>query len=148
MARAGWAVGVALALVLVGCGNDDDNGDGGNGRNGDAATEATVSIAAPGDDEEVTSPVAIEMEADGITIEPAGEVRDGAGHFHIIVDVGCVDPGETIPMTEGYNHFGMGQTEAEVELEPGEHELCLQAGDGAHTALDATDEITITVAGA
>ncbi|WP_114594048.1 DUF4399 domain-containing protein [Euzebya pacifica] len=38
-----------------------------------------------------------------------------------------------------------GSTSAELELEPGEHTLCLQDGDGEHTALDLTDEITVTV---
>lgn len=33
-----------------------------------------------------------------------------------------------------------------MPLEPGEHSLCLQTGDGVHTALDLTDEISITVA--
>lgn len=30
-------------------------------------------------------------------------------------------------------------------LEPGEHTLCLQAGNGAHEAPDLTDEVAITV---
>ena len=53
--------------------------------------------------------------------------------------------GEIIPAAEGFNHFGMGQTETELELEPGEYTLCLQVGDGIHAAVDLVDEITITV---
>lgn len=119
----------ALALALAAC------GDGGG-----------VSFAEPQDGETVSSPVRVVMQSEEITIEEAGEVREGAGHFHIMVDVGCVEPGETIPAdSEQHLHFGDGSTEATVELDPGEHTLCLQVGDGAHTALDATDEITITV---
>ena len=32
-----------------------------------------------------------------------------------------------------------------IYLEPGVHELCLQVGDGIHTALDVTDSVTVTV---
>ena len=114
----------------------------------DGEPEVGVAFASPADGDETTSPVHVEMTAEGITIEPAAEgVNEGAGHFHVIVDHGCVEPGETIPGTDGYNHFGQAQTEADLELTPGEHTLCLQVGDGAHTALDATDEITITVTG-
>lgn len=86
------------------------------------------------------------MSASDFAIEPAGEVRDGAGHFHVMTDVGCVAPGAAIPVeTAGYNHFGKGQVEAELTLPPGEHRLCLQAGNGAHVALDMTHEITVSV---
>jgi hypothetical protein len=80
-----------------------------------------------------------------VTIEPAGEVQEGAGHFHVMVDVGCVEPGEVIPSDDDHLHFGDGSSETSVELEPAEHALCLQVGDGVHTALDATHEITVTV---
>ncbi|MEP7335179.1 MAG: DUF4399 domain-containing protein [Actinomycetota bacterium] len=87
------------------------------------------------------------MEAEGLTIEPSGDVRDGAGHFHVTVDASCVAPGEQIPKDGSHLRFEDGASEAELDLPAGEHTLCLQAGDGAHTALDLTDEITITVAG-
>jgi hypothetical protein len=87
----------------------------------------------------------LRMVAEGITIEETGKVRDGAGHFHVIADGGCVNPGTTIPRDADHLHFDGGQTEGNIYLEPGTHELCLQAGDGAHAALDATDTITITV---
>jgi len=32
-----------------------------------------------------------------------------------------------------------------IYLEPGQHELCLQVSDGAHTALDITDTVTVDV---
>jgi uncharacterized protein DUF4399 len=106
-----------------------------------------VSIASPEDGATVESPFGVSMEADGFTIEPAGEVREGTGHFHLMVDAGCVAPGQEIPEDGSHVHFGDGATEADLDLPPGEHTLCLQAGDGAHTALDLTDEITITVVG-
>jgi hypothetical protein len=45
-------------------------------------------------------------------------------------------------------HFGKAQTEAAVELAPGQHTLQLILGDGYHVPLDAaliSDPITITV---
>ncbi|MGH9182383.1 MAG: DUF4399 domain-containing protein [Acidimicrobiales bacterium] len=130
------ALAVVVALVAAACGDDGD----------ETGAEARVSFASPTDGGEVTSPVQVEMVAEGLTIEPAGRARDGAGHFHVMVDRGCVEPGETIPSdVEGYIHYGKAQTEADLELGPGEHTLCLQAGDGQHTALDLTDEITVEV---
>lgn len=146
---------LALALIAAGCGDDDDqpasSGEPGPATSDSSATEAdtpsdgSVSFAAPEDGATVAQRFAVAMEADGFEIEPAGEVHDGAGHLHVMVDVGCMEPGETIPKDESHVHFGGGQLEGQLLLEPGEHELCLQAGDGAHVALDITDEMTVTV---
>ena len=87
------------------------------------------------------------MQAQDFTIEPAGIVKAGAGHFHIMVDVGCVATGTVIPSDDSHVHFGKAQLTAEFPLSPGTHKLCLQVGDGAHNALGITDEISITVTG-
>ena len=122
-------------LLLIGCGGAEEV----------ASTGPSVQIVSPSDGAEVTSPVKFQMAAANYTIEPAGEVKDNHGHFHLLVDTGCMDEGEVIPGTAGYNHYGKGQFEAELELEPGEHTVCLQVGDGVHAATTLTDEITITV---
>jgi hypothetical protein len=70
---------------------------------------------------------------------------DGAGHFHVIADAGCVDAGDTVPSDADHVHFGNGGSEGVVYLAPGHHELCLQVADGAHVALDATDIIDVQV---
>ncbi|MGH8906254.1 MAG: DUF4399 domain-containing protein [Egibacteraceae bacterium] len=116
------------ALVLAGCGSG-----------------SAVSFAEPTDGEAMSSPVRVTMEATGFDVEPAGEVRERAGHFHIMIDTGCITPGQPIPSDAAHLHYGMAQSTAELPLPPGQHTLCLQAGDGAHTALDLTNEITITV---
>lgn len=85
------------------------------------------------------------MTAEGITIEEAGEVREGAGHFHVIADAGCVEPGTAVPRDADNVHLGGGQSEGTIYLEPGTHELCLQVGDGAHVALDVTDTRTVDI---
>lgn len=127
----------AIALALSACGDDGNSGaDDGDG---------SISFATPADGATVTSPVSLTFTADGVTILPAGEEAENSGHFHVMVDVACVTEGEVIPKDDQHVHFGDGSTSAELELEPGEHTLCLQIGDGIHTATTITDEITITV---
>ncbi|HEX9645129.1 MAG TPA: DUF4399 domain-containing protein [Acidimicrobiia bacterium] len=130
LARAGSIVLVA-ALTLAACGNDDS---------------ATVAFAEPTDGATLHGAVQLAMTADGITIEEAGAAREGAGHFHVIADAGCVDTGAAIDKDADHVHFGAGQSEGLIYLEPGEHDLCLQVGDGVHSALDVTDTVSVTVA--
>lgn len=100
----------------------------------------------PSDGDVVTSPVAVEMEAIDLDIEPAANgVGEGRGHFHVMIDAPCVEARLTVPQDRQHVHFGQGQTTATLDLDPGIHFLCLQAADGNHTALPLTDEITITV---
>jgi hypothetical protein len=95
--------------------------------------------------DEVNSPVVVEMGINGMEIEPAGEVRDGFGHHHLVVDGTFVPFGETIPMHETSFHYGKGQTADTVELAPGSHTLTLQFGDGLHSSLGESFSKTITV---
>jgi hypothetical protein len=122
-----------MILLLGACGDDQTD-------------IARVSFTQPADDTTVAGGLHLEMRADGITIEEAGEVHNNAGQFHVVADDGCVAPGETVTRDADHVHFGGGQAEGTIYLEPGTHELCLQAGDGAHIALDATDTVSITVA--
>ncbi len=124
----------------------------GESKDGPAPNGATLSGVDHGD--EVTSPFTVEMEADDIDIVPSGGPRPGEGHFHILVDIPCVLGGEVIPEGPGYLHFDGGETSAELTLEPGTHDLCLQVADGAHVAFTPsepgpsaakTHEIEITV---
>ena len=105
----------------------------------------SVAFVEPANAATVASPVALKLAAYNFTLEPAGEVHEGAGHLHVMVDVPCVEPGQPIPKDDQHVHLGTGQTETELTLAPGAHTLCLQAGDGVHTALAITREITITV---
>jgi hypothetical protein len=121
---------LALTAGLAACGDDDD---------------ASASFTSPSDDAHIAGGVELELAADGITIEEAGEVRDGAGHFHVVADEGCVETGEAIAKDADHVHLGKGQSAGTIYLEPGTHELCVQVGDGEHHALDVTDTITVSV---
>lgn len=128
-------VGIALtAGGLVACGSDgaDESGP-------------TAEFSAPADGATVAGGVAVEMVAQGVTIEEAGEANAGAGHFHVIADAGCVDVGDAITKDGDHVHFGKAQTSGTIYLEPGSHDLCLQVGDGVHEALDITDTVTLEV---
>lgn len=134
---------IVLALLMaVACG-----GGGDEATTGDSATaDASVEFSAPEDGATVTNPVKVQMEATGVTIEPAASgVHENAGHFHVLVDTECMSEGQVIPNDDTHLHYGMAQTEAELTLPPGEHELCLQVGNGNHAALPLTDTINVTV---
>lgn len=118
------------------------------GSNGGSNAEWRVFFTNLNDGDTVDSPVTVQWGAENFTIEPAGEVKEGAGHLHIMVDVDCVAAGQIVPADDNHLHYGKAQTEATLELTPGEHTLCLQAADGAHAALagdGATQIVRITV---
>jgi hypothetical protein len=110
-----------------------------------STAEPSLRVTSPRDGEQVTSPVRVEVSLRDFELRIAGSFSEGKGHLHILVDVGCVETGRTIPSGEGYVHLWRGEPSGEVELEPGEHTLCVQAGDGTHVALDLSDQVTIDV---
>lgn len=129
-------IALAGALALAGCSSDGDGGG-----------DASVSFGGIEDGATVTSPVSVDFETSGFEIVAADAGGDGetSGHMHVMVDTGCVTTGEVIPSDDSHIHYGDGSTSAELELEPGEYDLCLQAGDAGHEASDLTDQVSITV---
>lgn len=123
------AATLAVAGSLAACGDDG----------------ATASFSSPADGAKIAGALDVELAAEDITIEEAGAVRDGAGHFHVLADSGCAATGEAIAKDADHVHLGKGQSDATVYLAPGRHELCVQVGDGEHHALDVTDSITVDV---
>lgn len=110
-----------------------------------AAETPRVFFVEPADGATVTAPVKVVMGAENFVVEAATDVAvEGHGHLHIMVDTDCVDVGQGIPKDDTHLHFGKGQLEAELELAPGEHTLCLQAADGLHVALPG-DGMTHTI---
>jgi len=115
---------------------------------GPAASQGRIFFVEPADGATVSSPVHVKMNAENFTVEPAGEVRAGAGHLHIIVGGDCVAAGQAVPRDDTHLHYGNGQLEADLEIAPGDYRLCLQAANGAHVALAGdgmTQAINITV---
>lgn len=130
---------------------------GGHGDHGHAATDpmvmkkapegAKVSFVEPADGATVSSPLKVVMAVEGMEVRPAGELVDGTGHHHLLIDTEPVAWGVAVPADEKHIHFGKGQTEAEVELQPGEHVLMLQFADGVHRSYGEglMAKITVTV---
>lgn len=113
-----------------------------------APAGAMAYIIAPADGATVSSPVHVVFGLKGAGIAPAGIEREGTGHHHLLIDVGLPDLGLPIPSDEQHRHFGAGQTEADIELDPGRHTLQLLLGDERHVPHDPpimSERITIDV---
>ncbi len=91
-----------------------------------------VFFVEPKDGAEVKSPVKVVMGVEGMTIKPSGGVVAGTGHHHILINKGPMRGGKVIPTDPIHVHFGKGETEAELELDPGDYTLTMQFADGLH----------------
>ncbi|MET0292016.1 MAG: DUF4399 domain-containing protein [Steroidobacteraceae bacterium] len=113
-----------------------------------APAGAKVFIVSPKDGEAVSSPVKVVFGIEGMTLAPAGEKNDTAGHHHLLVDNDLADASVPIPADATHIHFGKAQTEASVELAPGKHTLQLVLGDYLHIPFDpviSSEKITVEV---
>lgn len=109
---------------------------------------ARVYIISPADGATVTSPLTVVFGLSGMGVAPAGVEKRNTGHHHLIVDAELPDMDEPIPADDHYRHFGGGQTEITLELDPGEHTLQLLLGDWSHIPHEppvTSQRITITV---
>ena len=83
-------------------------------------------------------------------IAPAGVQKVNTGHHHLLIDVPLPPLDQPIPNDRNHLHFGLGQTEAVIELPPGKHTLQLLMGDADHVPHDPpvmSKRITIYVRG-
>lgn len=123
-------------------------GDAGEEVGGQSGAPAVVTFESPRNGDIVSNPVVVEPNVVRATIAPAAESGPGEGHYHVMIDTECLPSGDTIPSDAQHLHFGDGRTTLELPaLEPGEHTLCLQLGDGQHRAFGAASTITIRVEG-
>ena len=109
---------------------------------------AMVYIVAPADGAVVTSPVRVVFGLKGAGVAPAGVDLPNTGHHHLLVDTSLSSFDQPIPADAQHMHFGLGQTETQLELPPGQHTLQLVLGDATHTPHDPpvmSAVITITV---
>ncbi len=113
-----------------------------------APADAAVYIISPADGDEVESPVRVIFGLENIGVAPAGVIHPDTGHHHLLINTPAPRMDLPIPADERHVHFGNGQTEAEIELPPGEHRLQLLVGDHLHIPHDPpimSDVITIRV---
>lgn len=143
------AVLAALLLALTaGCA-----GDPGAYGVDDQPADAAARFVSPRDGDEVTSPLLVVLEADGIDLVPCGPAAECEGHLSILVDRPCVAAGDLVPAAaldavgRGVVALNDGSDRRTIELEPGPHTLCAQLSDGTQLAFGATETITVTVVG-
>ncbi len=113
-----------------------------------APAGASAYIISPADGEVVSSPVKVRFGLSGMGIAPAGVPAQATGHHHLIIDADTPSGNAAIPDDDRHRHFGRGQTEVTLELEPGEHTLQLLIGDHNHVPHDppvVSERITIRV---
>jgi hypothetical protein len=128
------ATGFCLATLISGAAN---------------AEHPSAYIITPAHGEVVSSPVLVRFGLSGMGVAPAGTDKAGTGHHHLLIDVDTLpDLDKPVPADANHRHFGGGQTEVELELEPGQHTLQLLLGDQHHIPHDpavVSEKITITV---
>ena len=121
-----------------------------------SSPEAKVYFVNLTDGASVKSPVKVVFGLSGMGVAPAGTEKDNTGHHHLLVNRPPIGEGEdgadeflyNLPADESHIHFGGGQTETVLELEPGQHTLQLVLGDQNHIPHDPpvySDVITISV---
>jgi len=113
-------------------------------------TEPVEGATITGPLENGTVAVNVKMGAENVAIKPAGALEAGSGHHHVLIDT-TVASGEVVAKDETHFHFGQGQTEATIRVQPGAHKLTLQLADGIHRsygeALSSTINVTVAAAG-
>ena len=92
---------------------------------------AKVMIVSPKDGDKVGTEVEVVFGLVGMGVAPAGIDVEGTGHHHLLVDQASLPP-EGKPMGNPPMHFGKGQTQTTLTLEPGTHTLQLIMGDKFH----------------
>ena len=109
---------------------------------------ASAYIISPTSGDTVSSPVTVVFGLNGMGVAPAGTEKENTGHHHLLINTELPALDEPIPADDNHVHFGGGQTEVEIELAPGEHNLQLLLGDLNHIPHEppvTSDVITITV---
>jgi len=96
------------------------------------APAAEVYFIAPKNDDIVSGEVVVKFGLQNFGVSPAGLNVNGTGHHHLIIDADLPNLAQPIQADKNHVHFGKGQTEVKLELEPGTHTLQLLLGDYRH----------------
>jgi hypothetical protein len=113
----------------------------------ESAEGAKAYIISPQDGEVVGQNVKVKFGLSGMGVAPAGVDMKNTGHHHLLIDEKEL-PAMDKPMGGDIIHFGGGQTETTIDLEPGEHTLQIILGDKNHVPHKPaiiSEKITITV---
>ena len=125
-------VWIAILLLVFGCGKKE-------------TPKGKVFFLEPKDGAEIKGPGKVVMVVEGMKVKPAGEVVEGTGHHHILINTDFIPPGQVIPTDDTHRHFGKGDTEAVLDLPPGDYKLTLQFADGLHRSYGKELSATINI---
>ncbi len=96
------------------------------------ASTAEVYFITPKNNDIVSGEVVVKFGLQNFGVSPAGLNVNGTGHHHLIIDADLPNLSQPIQADKNHVHFGKGQTEVKLELEPGTHTLQLLLGDYRH----------------
>jgi len=125
------ALCILALLTVYGCGRKE--------------TKGKVYFVEPKDGAVIKGPVKVVMGLEGMQIKPANGVTEGTGHHHILINRDFMPPGQVIPTDDNHRHFGKGQTDAVLDLPPGDYKLTLQFADGLHRSYGKELSSTINI---
>ena len=135
--------------------HDHDHGDGADHDHdhGDPAEAGAfvmpesgrVFFVEPADGATVKSPFKVVFWVEEVGVNPAGELVANTGHHHIVINGGPVPVEQIVPADDNNIHYGAGQTETDLTLEPGEYTLTMQLADGIHRSYGEKFAATIKV---
>jgi hypothetical protein len=124
----GRILGAALAAMLTSAGAVAE----GAGSRTPAPEQARAWIVQPADGAEVPPTFKVVFGLSGFGVAPAGVDVTNTGHHHLLIDTELENYDAPVPSDAHHRHFGKGQTETTLTLEPGEHTLQLVMGDHLH----------------
>jgi hypothetical protein len=107
---------------------------------------AKVYFIEPADGATLPQTFTVKFGLENMGVAPAGTEKAATGHHHLLIDQEL--PPFDLPISGDVKHFGGGQTQTEVTLEPGTHTLQLILGDMKHVPHDPpvhSEQITVTV---
>ena len=113
-----------------------------------APEDAWLYFIEPADGATVSGSFSVKFGLSGMGVAPAGVEKTHTGHHHLLINVDSVDLTKPLPSSDQYRHFGGGQTETELMLEPGTYTLQLVLGNHMHIPHYPpviSDKITVTV---
>jgi hypothetical protein len=119
------------------------------GQTSNRPADAHLYIIWPNDGARIKGAFWVRFGLRNMGVTRAGDTTANVGHHHLLIDVDKpFDPNEPLPSDKNHMHFGGGQTEARVDLPPGQHTLQLVLGDAEHRPFKppvASKKIRVTV---
>ena len=114
-----------------------------------APDSAKAYFISPSNNSKVKQSFDVKFGLAGMGVAPAGVDINNTGHHHLLIDVDNLpDFDQPLPKTDQIKHFGGGQTETKLELDPGKHTLQLLLGNYQHIPHDhpvLSEKVTVIV---